>query len=74
MEPLEPNYSFFVEKPWEFYPRFKLRWDIPNKEEVGLMMDYSLYSYLYDLRNGKLAVTITENEKEYCNSCQFLLF
>ena len=62
MEPLEPNYSFFVEKPWEFYPRFKLRWDIPNKEEVGLMMDYSLYSYLYDLRNGKLAVTY-ENEK-----------
>ena len=25
-------------------------------------MDYSLYSYLYDLRNGKLAVTY-ENEK-----------
>ncbi len=60
--PMAPKYNFSAQKPWEFFPRFKLCWDIPNKEEVSLVMDYSLYSYLYDLRKGKLAVTY-ENEK-----------
>lgn len=62
MDPIEPKYTFSSQKPWEFTPKFKLRWDIPNKEKVSLVMDYSLYSYLYDLQKGKLAVTY-ENEK-----------
>ncbi len=62
MNPMAPKYNFSAQKPWELFPRFKLCWDIPNKEEVSLVMDYSLYSYLYDLRKGKLAVTY-ENEK-----------
>ena len=63
MKPIQVQYFFSKDKPWEFYPRFILKWQIPNRqEEINLPMDYSLFSYLYDLREGKLAVTY-ENEK-----------
>ena len=61
--PLRTQSSFNKEKPWEFYPRFKLIWDVPSvNKEVSMVMDFSLYSYLYDLREGKLAISY-ENEK-----------
>lgn len=63
MEPDQPQYNFSSEKPWEFYPEFKLIWQLQNTTEtVDLVIDYSLYSYLYDLAKGKLAITY-ENEK-----------
>ena len=63
MKPIQVQYFFSKDKPWEFNPRFILKWQIPNRqEEINLPMDYSLFSYLYDLREGKLAVTY-ENEK-----------
>lgn len=63
MEPDQPLYKFSSEKPWEFYPEFKLIWQLSNcSQSVDLVIDYSLYSYLYDLNNGKLAIAY-ENEK-----------
>lgn len=62
MDPIEPQYFFSADRPWEFYPRFKLQWEVQGKGNVSLMMDYALYSYLYDLSKGKLAVSY-ENEK-----------
>lgn len=63
MKPEIPRCLFSKEKPWEFYPRFILNWTIKNGQDtVSLQMDYSLFSYLYELREGKLAVTY-ENEK-----------
>lgn len=63
MKPQKPYYSFSSEKPSEFYPRFVLNWSLQNGQgTVSLPMDYSLYSYLHELKEGKLAVTY-ENEK-----------
>ncbi|MCM1034845.1 MAG: DNA phosphorothioation-dependent restriction protein DptF [Paludibacter sp.] len=62
MDPNEPKYIFSFDKPWEFYPRFQLCWTILGNKEVTLLMDYALFAYLFDLRNGKLAITY-ENEK-----------
>ena len=49
-------------KPNEFYPNYQLIWEIPMHNNKDLVIDYSLYSYLYDLSQGKLAITY-ENEK-----------
>ena len=63
MKPEIPRCLFSKEKPWEFYPRFILNWTIKNGQDtVSLQMDYALFSYLYEWREGKLAVTY-ENEK-----------
>lgn len=62
MDPSEPKYIFSFDKPWEFYPRFQLSWDVQGNKTATLLMDYTLFAYLYDLRKGKLAVTY-ENEK-----------
>lgn len=63
MKPEIPRCLFSKEKPWEFYPRFILNWTIKNGQDtVSLQMDYALFSYLYELREGKLAITY-ENEK-----------
>ena len=46
----------------EFILRFDMSWDFPDSP-VTLRMDYQLYSYLYELNRGKLALSY-ENEKD----------
>lgn len=59
----EPIKSYFNKNnPTQFYMRFDLSWKFPN-ENVPLRMDYPLYSYLYELNKGKLALSY-ENEKD----------
>ena len=67
MEAIEPDCFFDQSKPWEFYPRFTLRWEV-NGNVVSLHMDYMLYEYLYELAKGKLAISY-ENEKNISFSC-----
>ena len=50
------------EKPNEFLLRFDLKWQFPD-EDVDLRMDYQMYSYIYELNRGKLALSY-ENEKD----------
>ena len=42
--------------------RFDMSWKFPD-EPVSLRMDFQLYSYLYELNRGKLALSY-ENEKD----------
>lgn len=46
----------------EFILRFDMSWKFPDSP-VTLRMDYQLYSYLYELNRGKLALSY-ENEKD----------
>lgn len=46
----------------EFLMRFDMSWKFPDKP-VSLRMDFQLYSYLYELNRGKLALSY-ENEKD----------
>jgi DNA phosphorothioation-dependent restriction protein DptF len=48
--------------PSQFQLRFDLTWNFTD-EDIKLRMDYRLYSYLYDLDQGKLALSY-ENEKD----------
>lgn len=58
--PIATIYS--KEKPNEFLLRFDLKWQFPD-DEVDLRMDYQMYSYIYELNRGKLALSY-ENEKD----------
>ena len=59
----EPIKAHFNKKnPTEFNLRFDLSWKFPSGN-ILLRMDYPLYSYLYELNNGKLALSY-ENEKD----------
>lgn len=59
----EPIISFYTEEnPSEFLLQFDMKWKFPDGS-ITLRMDYQLYSYLYDLNNGKLALAY-ENEKD----------
>lgn len=73
MDPNLPVYRYSADKPYEFYPNYKLIWEIPLQDNVELMIDYSLFSYLYDLFQGKLAIAY-ENEKNirFGNFVRFL--
>lgn len=62
ISPAMPVCRYNPAKPNEFYPNYKLIWEIPMHNNKDLVIDYSLYSYLYDLSQGKLAITY-ENEK-----------
>ena len=46
----------------EFLMRFDMSWTFPDNP-VSLRMDFQLYSYLYELNRGKLALSY-ENEKD----------
>ena len=46
----------------EFHMRFDMSWKFPDNP-VSLRMDFQLYSYLYELNRGKLALSY-ENEKD----------
>lgn len=59
-EPIEPYRS--ENYPNEFLLRFDMYWKFPGGSEK-LKMDYQLYSYLYELNRGKLALSY-ENEKD----------
>ena len=63
MIPALPVYRYNEEKPYEFYPSYKLIWEIPQHKNQELMIDYSLFSYIYELSKGKLAIAY-ENEKD----------
>jgi hypothetical protein len=59
----EPIISYYSEEsPSEFLLRFDMKWKFPDGS-ITLRMDYQLYSYLFDLNNGKLALSY-ENEKD----------
>lgn len=62
MNPAVPIYRYNPDRPNEFYPNYRLIWEIPLHGNKDLVIDYSLYSYLYDLSQGKLAIAY-ENEK-----------
>ena len=62
ISPAMPVCRYNPAKPNEFYPNYHLIWEIPLHNNKDLVIDYSLYSYLYDLSQGKLAITY-ENEK-----------
>lgn len=62
ISPAMPVRRYNPAKPNEFYPNYQLIWEIPMHNNKGLVIDYSLYSYMYDLSQGKLAITY-ENEK-----------
>lgn len=62
MSPAVPIYRYNPDRPNEFYPNYRLIWEIPLHGNKDLVIDYSLYSYLYDLSQGKLAIAY-ENEK-----------
>lgn len=62
MSPADPIYRYNPDRPNEFYPNYRLIWEIPLHGNKDLVIDYSLYSYLYDLSQGKLAIAY-ENEK-----------
>ena len=59
----EPIISYYSEEsPSEFLLRFDMKWKFPDGS-ITLRMDYQLYSYLFDLNKGKLALSY-ENEKD----------
>lgn len=58
-EMIKPYYSETEHN--EFLLRFDMSWKFPDSP-VTLRMDYQLYSYLYELNRGKLALSY-ENEK-----------
>ena len=59
-EPIQPYYSQTEHN--EFLLRFNMSWRFPDSP-ITLRMDYQLYSYLYELNRGKLALSY-ENEKD----------
>lgn len=56
------NSTFSKEQPNKFYLRFDLSWSFSG-DKVPLRMDFQLYSYLWELNAGKLALSY-ENEKD----------
>ena len=60
-ELIKPYYSNTEHN--EFLLRFDMSWKFPDSP-VTLKMDYQLYSYLYELNRGKLALSY-ENEKDF---------
>ena len=58
-EMINPHYS--KTEPNDFLLRFDMSWKFPDKPVV-LKMDFQLYSYLYELNHGKLALSYG-NEK-----------
>ncbi len=58
-ELIKPNYS--GTEPNNFLLRFDMSWQFSDSA-ITLRMDYLLYSYLYELNRGKLALSY-ENEK-----------
>lgn len=59
----KPIHPFYSEKEHnEFSLRFDMSWQLPDSQ-VSLRMDFQLYSYLYELNRGKLALSY-ENEKD----------
>ncbi len=59
-EIIKPYYSETEHN--DFLLRFDMSWKFPDSP-VTLRMDYQLYSYLYELNRGKLALSY-ENEKD----------
>ena len=59
-EPVKSYHSELYKN--EFLLRFDMVWKFPD-ELVPLRMDFQLYSYLYELNRGKLALSY-ENEKD----------
>lgn len=59
-EPVKSYHSDLYKN--EFLMRFDMSWKFPD-ESVPLRMDFQLYSYLYELNRGKLALSY-ENEKD----------
>ena len=59
-EPIKPCYS--ESEPNMFLLRFDMSWKFKDSS-VKLRMDYQLYSYLYELNRGKLALSY-ENDKD----------
>lgn len=64
MYPECPVARFNEDKNYEFYPYYKLVWQIPSHGNAELTVDYSLFEYLHQLTLGKLSITY-ENEKKY---------
>lgn len=62
MYPECPVARFNEDKNYEFYPYYKLVWQIPSHGNAELTVDYSLFEYLHQLTLGKLSITY-ENEK-----------
>lgn len=62
MYPECPIARFNEDKNNEFYPYYKLVWQIPSHGNAELIVDYSLFEYLHQLTLGKLSITY-ENEK-----------
>ena len=56
-----PDNLFNPNSKTRFFIRFMLAWSVKG-ETVKLQMDYQLYTYLQDLKRGKLAVSY-ENDK-----------
>ena len=68
-QPIETKFS--ADSPNCFYLRFDMSWEVNNEsKKVFLRMDYQLYSYLYKLNKGKLALSY-ENDKNI-SFCSFV--
>lgn len=61
LKPVTINPYYSETEQNEFLLRFDMSWTFPDSP-VTLRMDYQLYSYLYELNRGKLALSY-ENEK-----------
>lgn len=61
LKPEQIKAPFDKNKPTEFNLRFDLSWKFTSGN-VQLRIDYPLYNYLFELNNGKLALSY-ENEK-----------
>lgn len=62
LKPEQIKTLFDRKNPTEFNLGFDLSWEFPSGN-VSLRMDYPLYSYLYELNSGRLALSY-ENEKD----------
>lgn len=56
-----PDNLFNPNKKTRFYLRFMLEWSVKS-ESVKLLMDFQLFTYLQELKRGKLAISY-ENDK-----------
>ena len=61
LRPMKINSYYIPSDKNNFLLRFDMFWKIKNGD-IHLRMDYQLYSYLYELNRGKLALSY-ENEK-----------
>lgn len=62
LNPRPINTYYSKENKSEFLLRFTMSWKFPS-DKIMLQMDYRLYSYLYKLNQGMLAMSY-ENEKD----------